>query len=169
MWAMAARTGLAANRPEEIDRRPQIALPGHSGPLEVVCVNSKTWEATFRVRTPDGLFGPEFTTRLSLVLPMSDEDTLEFWKMLVADLLAQLKAEGQVPDFLKGHEVRIGNDSTNDPAVYVRLLVAPSRKPAGEATVAQWNRFADLVQDKLVQLRLQRWPYVQLGEWRRKR
>jgi hypothetical protein len=144
-------------------------MGGNYGALEVVRVDVTNWEAVFRVRSADGLIGPEFTTRLSMVQPLSDEDTNRFWKMLVDDLVRVLKEKGQYPDFVKGYEVTTDNDSTGEPGLYVKILVKPARGVTNDATVAKWNDFVNLVQDSLVRLRLQRWPYVELGEWRRKR
>jgi hypothetical protein len=53
--------------------------------------------------------------------------------------------------------------------VYVKILVKPAQGATDDATVSKWNDFVNLVQDSLARLRLQRWPYVELGEWRRKR
>jgi hypothetical protein len=104
-----------------------------------------------------------------MVRPLSEEDTTRFWTMLVDDLFQALKENGGFPEFVKGYEVTTGEDSTGDPSLYVKVLVEPSRSPVRDATVSRWNAFANLVQENLIQLRLQRSPYVQLGEWRRKK
>jgi len=109
-----------------------------------------------------------------MVRLLSEEDVSPFWKMLIDDLFKTLEAKGRLPEFVKGCEVTTGEDSTGDPALYVKILVKPAHSPANDATVSRWNEFSNLVQDTLMQLRLQpeqrqRWPYVQLGEWRRKR
>ena len=160
---------MATNRGALSEQGPQIATAGHYGDLEVVNVDVAKWEAVFRVRTSDGLLGPEFTTRLSLVQPLSREDTTKFWKMLVDDLMSTLRKEGKFPAFVKGYEVDIGDDSTGDPALYLKILVKPTSGIASDATVSKWNEFTNLAQDSLMQLKLQRWPYVRLGEWRRRR
>ena len=160
---------MATDRAILPDKGPQVAIRNQHGDLEVVRVDVTNWEAVFRVRSADGLIGPEFTTRLSMVQPLSDEDTSLFWKMLVDDLVRVLKEKRQYPDFVKGYEVTTDNDSTGEPALYVKILVKPAHGAADDATVSRWNEFVDLVQDSLVRLRLQRWPYVELGEWRRKR
>jgi hypothetical protein len=161
---------MASNRAVLPDRGPQVSVPRNFGDLEVVRVDVTNWEAEFQVRSADGsLVGPKFVTRLSMVQPDSDEDTRKFWKMLVDDLFRVLKTKGDLPDFVKDHEVFIDSDSTGEPALYVKILIKPARGEADNATVDRWNDFVHLVQDRLVQLRLRRLPYVQLGEWRRKR
>jgi hypothetical protein len=147
---------------------PKVAIQSHYGPLEVVGVDISRWEATFRSQNSDGVHGPEFTTRLSTIRPLSDEDTEVFWRMLVDDLMHRLRAEGKVPDFVKGYEVTSDEDSTGDPALYVRILVFPQKSYA-DKTVAEWNDFTDLVQSKLISLRLQLYPYVQIGEMHRRK
>jgi hypothetical protein len=97
---------------------------------------------------------------------LSGEDTRRFWEMLVEDLVHILKEQGKFPSFVKGYEVVTGEDSTDDPALYVRILVSPQQKYS-HATVSQWNAFSSLLQDRLLGLRLQRYPYVQVGEKKR--
>jgi hypothetical protein len=161
---------MASNRAILPERGPQVSVPGHSGNLEVVRVDVSNWDAEFQVRSPDGsLIGPKTLTRLSAVLPDSDEDTIKFWKMLVDDLFRVLKQNGELPEFVRDKEVSIDSDSTGEPALYVKVLIMPARGDADDATVDRWNDFAHLVQDRLMRLRLRRLPYVQLGEWRRKR
>lgn len=151
-----------------VGKGPNVTIQRHFGNLEVVKVDTTSWEATFRARNSDGPFGPEFTTRLSMIRPLSDEDTEVFWQMLVADLIERLRSEGKVPDFVKDYEVTTDEDSTGEPAFYVNVLVAPKRSYADEE-VAKWLDFTDLLQSRLVGLRLQRYPYVQVGEMRRRR
>jgi hypothetical protein len=160
---------MATNRASLPERRPQIATPGHYGDLEVVRVDVKARKAAFQVRNTGGFPVPETVAPLSMIRPLSEEDTLKFWRMLVDDLMRVLKEEGKLPPFVKGYEVTTGEDSTGDPALYVKIRVSPTRKPASSVTVSRWNEFLNLVQESLMQLRLQRWPYVQLGEWRRRR
>lgn len=160
---------MATNRAVLPDRGPRVAINRHYGDLEVVRVDVTKWEAVFRVRSDDGLTGPEFTTRLSMIQPQSDEDSGLFWKMLVEDVVRVIKEKGECPDFVKGYEVTTDEDSTGEPALYVKILVKPTQGIADDETVSKWNEFVNLVQDSLMRLRLQRWPYVRLGEWRRKR
>jgi hypothetical protein len=101
-----------------------------------------------------------------MIRPLSEEDSGKFWKMLVDDLMRVLKAEGKFPAFVKGYEVTTGEDSTGDPALYITILVSPERKYSQE-TVSQWNSFSNLLLDRLIGLRLQRYPYVQMGEKRK--
>ena len=161
---------MASNRAVLATKGPQVSIPRHFGNLEVTSVDVTNWEAEFQVRAADGsLIGPKTTTRLSAIQPNSIEDTRKFWDMLVADLFRVLKDEWELPEFVKGREVSIDSDSTGEPALYVKILIRPARGEADDATVDRWNGFAHLVEDRLMQLRLQRLPYVQLGEWRRKR
>jgi len=148
---------------------PNAEIQGQFGVLEVVEVDTSRWEAKFRSRTSDGtLAGPEFTTRLSMVRPLSDEDTDAFWKMLIDDLMKRLKSAGNVPDFVKGYEVTTDSDSTGEPALYLKILVSPKGNYSDE-NVKRWIDFTDLVQRNLMGLRLQRYPYVNVGEIRRRK
>lgn len=161
---------MASNRAAFPERGPQVSIPRNFGNLEVVRVDVTNWEAEFQVRSADGtLVGPKTQTPLSAVFPDSDEDTIKFWRMLVDDLFRVLKQNAEMPDFVKGYAVSIDNDSTGEPALYVKLLIKPARGDADDATVDRWNDFAHLVQGRLMRLRLRRLPYVQLGDWRRKR
>jgi hypothetical protein len=161
---------MASNRAILSEKGPQVSIPRHFGNLEVVRVDVTNWEAEFQVRSADGsLIGPKTATRISAVNPDTDEDTIKFWEMLVDDLFRVLKEKGALPEFVKGREVSIDYDSTGEPALYVKILIKPAHGEADNATVDRWNDFAHLVQDRLIQLRLRRLPYVQLGEWRRKR
>jgi len=161
---------MASNRAVLQDRGPQVSVPSHFGNLEVVRVDVTNWEAEFQVRAADGsLVGPKFPTRLSMIRPNSEEDTKELWKLLVDDLFRVLKQDGELPEFVKDYEVSIDEDSTGEPALYVKILIKPGRVEADNATVDRWNDFVHLVQDRLMRFRLARLPYVQLGEWRRKR
>jgi hypothetical protein len=161
---------MASNRAVLADRGPQVSVPGHFGNLEAVRVDVSKWEAEFQVRSADGsVIGPKFSTRLSMIRPDGEEDTIKFWKMLVDDLFRVLKENGELPDFVKDKEVSIDNDSTGEPALYVKILIKPARGKADNATVDRWNDFIHLVQDRLMRLRLGRLPYVRLGEWRRRR
>lgn len=159
---------MSSDRATLSEKGPQVTVQGNFGGLEVVSVDTSKWEAKFRVRTPDGLFGPEFTTRLSMVRPLSDEDTDKFWKMLVDDLMRALRKDGKYPAFIKGYEVSTGEDSTGDPALYVEVLVAPRREYSAK-TVDAWRSFLDLVHSRLLRLRLQRYPYVRIGEKSRRK
>jgi hypothetical protein len=102
-----------------------------------------------------------------MIHPFSDEDTAQLWEVLVEDLFTKLRAKGEVPDFVKGHQVALDSDWTGDPALYVKILVKPANGIANNATVDRWNDFVHLIQNHLLSLRIQRTPYVQLGEWKR--
>lgn len=157
---------MATNREVLADTGSPIATPGHYGDLEVVRVDLRTRTATFKVRTHGGITGPETVTPLSLIRPLSEEDSSKFWQMLVDDLMCILKEEGQFPAFVKGYQAATGEDSTGDPAFYITILVAPEQKYSPE-TVFRWNRFSNLLLDRLIGLRLQRYPYVHIGEKRK--
>jgi hypothetical protein len=82
--------------------------------------------------------------------------------------MRHLRAENQVPDFVKGYEVSVDDDSTGEPALYVRVLVAPKAKYS-RSEVGSWLDFTNLLQNVLLGLHVQRYPYVQVGEVRRRR
>ena len=90
------------------------------------------------------------------------------WEGLLKAISDRIKEQGKYPDFVGGFQVFTGDDSTGDPALYVKILVKPKPK-IDDPIIAEWNKFANLIQDWLIQLRLPRTPYVQLGEWRRRR
>jgi hypothetical protein len=98
-----------------------------------------------------------------MVSPLSEEDATTFWQILVDQLIAGFEQEGKKPKFVKNHSAFIGDDSSGEPAVYVKIFVDAPKGPASDATVSRWNAFANLVQERLVQLRLQRIPYVLIG------
>ena len=100
---------------------------------------------------------------LSMISPLSQEDTHRFWQMLADELIEALRGEGKLPKFYKGISIATGEDSTGDPAVYVKLFVDSPKGAARDSTVARWNEFAHLVQDRLLRLRLLRQTYVFLG------
>jgi hypothetical protein len=157
---------MATNREVLQDGHPQIATRGHYGDLEVVRVDVKARTAVFRIINSGGLPVPETTAPLNMIRPLTQEDSGKLWKMLVDDLMLVLKQEGQYPTFIKGYEVTTGEDSTGEPAFYIKILVAPEQKYS-PATISRWNSFSNLLQDRLIGLRLQRYPYVQIGELRR--
>jgi hypothetical protein len=105
---------------------------------------------------------------LSEVRPLSDEDIADFWNILVEQLLASLKAEGELPKFVKNHSVVRGDDSLGEPAFYVKIFVDAPKGPASDATVSRWNSFSNILLDRLLGLRLQRYPYVRVGEKRKR-
>jgi hypothetical protein len=159
---------MVATRAIVTDGLPRAAIRGHYGRLEVTRVNVTTWEAFFRARTPDGHFGPEFSTRLSLVEPLSDEDTLAFWKMLVDDLFRVLGEKGEIPGFVQGKEVQIGEDSTGSPSLFLTILVPPAAKYSFDA-VSEWVQFSNLLQSHLLNLQLKRYPYIRVKARRKAR
>jgi hypothetical protein len=142
---------------------PRIAAQGHYGPLEVVQVDLGARLAKFRATSPDGPAGPETSLPLSMISPLSQEDTRRLWQMLADELIEALRSEGKLPKFYRSISIATGDDSTGDPAVYVKLFVDSPKGVARDSTVTRWNEFAHLVQDRLLQLRLLRQPYVFLG------
>jgi len=156
-----ART--AANRITRSQSGPRIATPGHYGPLEIVEVDLDTRVAKFRSTSPDGPTGPVTSVPLTMISPLSPEDTHRFWHLLADELLDHLGEESRLPKFYKGFSIAIGEDSTGEPAVYLKLFVDSPKGAARDSTVSRWNEFAHLVQDRLLQLRLPRQPYVFLG------
>jgi hypothetical protein len=153
---------MASNRAILKEKRPQIATQGHYGDLEVIRVDVTARTATFQVKNTNY----EETVPLSMIRPLTDEDKIEFWSMLVEKLIDDLREEGNFPSFVKGYEVMKGEDSTGDPAFYITILVSPEQRYS-EATVSNWNSFSNLLLDRLSGLRLQRYPYVRVGEKRR--
>jgi hypothetical protein len=156
-----ART--APNRVTSSQSGPRIATQGHYGPLEVVHVDLNTRVATFRTSSPDGPIGPESSVPLRMISPLSPEDNNRFWKMLADELIEELREEDKLPKFFKTLSIATGEDSTGEPAVYVKLFVDSPKGAARDSTISRWNEFADLVQDRLLRLQLTRQPYVFLG------
>ncbi len=153
----------AAHRISRVQSGPRVSAQGHHGPLEVVKVDLRTRMASFRATSPEGPVGPEASLPLSMISPLSQEDTHRLWQMLADELIEALRDEGKLPRFYKGVSIATGEDSTGDPAVYVKLFVDSPKGAARDSTVARWNEFAHLVQNRLLQLRLLRQPYVFLG------
>lgn len=125
--------------------------------------------AVFQVRSPGKSSPLPYSVPLSQIAPDTFEDRTELWEMLIEALFERLSASGARPSFVRGFEVQRGEDSTGDPALFVTILVTPTPGPANEALVAARSTFADGIQEALLQLHLQRYPYVRVGEWRRKR
>jgi len=153
----------ATNRIARSQPGPRIAARGHYGPLEVVQVDLDARVAKFRATSPEGPIGPETSVPLTMISPLSPEDNQRFWKMLADELMEKLGKEGRLPRFYKGISIATGDDSTGDPAVYVKLFVDSPKGAARDSTVSRWNEFAHLVQERLLRLRLPRQPYVFLG------
>jgi hypothetical protein len=128
----------------------------------VIRIDVRARTATFQVKNTNY----EETVPLSTIRPLTEEDTGKFWNMLVDDLMRVLRVEGYYPAFVKGYEVETGEDSTGDPALYITILVSPEQKYS-QATVSRWNSFSNVLLDRLIGLRLQRYPYVRIGEKRR--
>jgi hypothetical protein len=161
-YTPGARMLMASNRAVLKERHPQITAQGHYGNLEIIRVEVEARQATFRIKNTNY----EETVPLSTIRPLTDEDTSKFWTMLVDDIMRVLRSEGEYPAFVKGYEVNIGEDSTGDPALYITVLVSPEQKYS-QATVSRWNDFSNNLLDRLRGLRLQRYPYVRVGEKRR--
>jgi hypothetical protein len=125
--------------------------------------------AIFRLRPANNSSPSIVEIPLSQITPNSFEDQTGLWYELVKALLGLLRASGSLPDFVRGFEVQTGEDSTGEPALYVDVLVNPTSGPASDATVDKWSKFTERLQEALLQLRLQRWPYVRVGEWRGKK
>lgn len=142
---------------------PDTVAQGHFGTLEAVGVDLITRTAQFRAVSPDGHRGPEATLPFSMITPLSEEDNTRFWKMLADELIRQIEKEGTLPKFYRHMSVTTGDDSTGDPAIYIKVFVDAPKGLASDSTVSRWNEFAHKVQDRLLQLRLPRHPYVFLG------
>ena len=154
---------MASNRAILKEKRPQIATQGHYGDLEVIRVDVTARTATFQAKNTNY----EETVPLSTIRTLTEEDTGKFCKMLVDDLMRDLRVEAHYPPFVKGYEVETGEDSTGDPALYITIFVSPEQKYS-HATVSRWNSFSNILLDRLIGLRLQRYPYVRVGEKRKR-
>jgi hypothetical protein len=146
---------------------PQFDAPGHYGALEVTDINLDDYTATFHTRLPKGLAGPPETVPLWHLNLNSAEDTEKFWGLFLKKLIEKLKAEGVVPEGYSAFDLKEDEDSTGDPALYVRILIQPGQRPS-DINVREWNKFAASIRDRLIEmlqmLKIQRWPYVRLGE-----
>jgi hypothetical protein len=98
-----------------------------------------------------------------MISPLSEEDNIGLWRMLADRLIEELREEGKLPKFYKAISIVKGEDSTGEPAVFVKVFIDAPSGIAPDSTVSRWNEFAHLVQDRLLQLRLPRQPYVFLG------
>ena len=156
--AVAARTDSAIPP-------PRIATVGHYGTLQVVAVDLKAGTASFRAASPNGSIGPETAVPLSMVRPLSQEDHDPLWNLLSRQLIEDIRQEGLLPRFYKDLKVFTGDDSSGEPALFLKLFVDAPKGLARDSTVSRWNDFAHLVQQRLLGLRLQRQPYVLLGAW----
>jgi hypothetical protein len=148
-----------------------IGIESFIGIPELKTVDVGTRLATFRIRSSSGTGpdAPDYPVPISSILPNSEYDTIEFWKKLVDSLMETLKQQGLYPNFLKGYEVTLDDDSSGDPAIYIKLLVARQESYA-HSTVTEWNQFENLLQSSLIRLRVQRYPYVHvIGEKRSRR
>jgi hypothetical protein len=156
---------MATNKSTLLDLGKSDGVVASIGRRQLAGVDVKTQMATFHIRSSDGngQDGPDFQVPIASILPNRDEDSVEFWKMLVDSLMSVLRDEKQFPEFVKGYEVSVGEDWSGDPALYVTILVAPRRSPA-KSEVAQWSQFTSLVGRALQEMHLQRWPYVRIGE-----
>ena len=137
------------------------------GKREFKSVDVRTGLVIFRIRSSSGAGpdAPDYPVSISSILPGSEDDTAELWKKLVDSLMALLREQGRYPSFVKGYEVTIDEDSSGDPALYIKILVT-RQESYTQATVSQWNQFENLLQQFLIGLRLKRYPYIQIGEKR---
>lgn len=145
----------------------QDGIESFIGKRELKGIDVETGVVRFRIRssTGGGPDGPDYTVPISAILPGREDDTPQFWKMLVGAVVKLLREHNQFPNFIKGYTVNVGEDSSGDPALYIRLGVTP-QKNYTKATVSEWNRFSNLLHSYLMGLRLQRYPYIQVGESR---
>ncbi|MFZ0743991.1 MAG: hypothetical protein WAM85_06275 [Terracidiphilus sp.] len=160
---------MATNRAQILRHNEDAGVTGHVATLHFSRIDLNHGSAVFQLRPADGTEAPEIPVPLNQIRPNTIEDRAEVWQSLAKAPLDRFRSQGIHPDFVRGYEVQTGDDSTGDPALYLKILVKPTKGPADDETVSQWRAFTDRVQESLLQLRLQRWPYVQLGEWRRKK
>ena len=144
-------------------------VTGLMGTVEFSHMDLNRGFALFQWRPAGGSNPEAYPVSLSQIVPGTYEDQTWVWEELVKALFDLFRKDGSLPEFVRNFEVQTGEDSTGDPALYVTILVTPTPGPADDATVANRSVFADRVHDALLQLRLRRYPYVRLGEWRRKR
>lgn len=69
------------------------------------------------------------------------------------------------PPFVKGFGLETGEDHTGDPAIWIYLKVTKDNNPSRSKVVAL-RKFADEVQQRVLDRRLDRWPYVRISEVR---
>ena len=160
---------MATNRSIVMHHDTDSGITGTAARLGFSRIDLNQGVALFHLHPADGSEGPEIPVPLSIIRPNTIEDADEVWQSLADTLFKQFRAQGRLPDFFRGYAIQTGEDSTGDPALYLRILVTPTQGPANDAKVGKWNDFAALVRESLLQLRLQRWPYVQLGEFRGKK
>jgi len=149
--------------------RTNNAATGLTATLEFSYMDFNRGLAVFRLRPADNSNPSVIEVPLSQIVPNTFEDQTGLWEELVKALFNAFRTNGLLPSFVRGFEVQRGEDSTGDPALYVTILVTPTPGPADDATVAKRSDFASSVHDALLQLHLQRYPYVRLGERRRRR
>lgn len=81
----------------------------------------------------------------------------------VADVLDNLW--GKRPSYVKKYQLEFGEDHAGDPAIWIRLKVTKDNDPSPQK-VTELRKFADDLQDRILALRLRRWPYVHIAEVR---
>lgn len=84
-------------------------------------------------------------------------------KKAVADVIDELWSHK--PPYVKGFDLEIGEDHTGDPAIWIYLKVTKDNNPSRQKVVAL-RKFADEVEQKVLDRRLHRWPYVRIAEVR---
>jgi hypothetical protein len=81
----------------------------------------------------------------------------------VADVLDNLWKER--PSYVKKYQLEVGEDHTGDPAIWIHLKVTKDNNPSPQK-VTELRKFADDLQNRILALRLRRWPYVHIAEVR---
>ena len=76
-----------------------------------------------------------------------------------AKLLHRLITKRRFPSTVRGLQLKFGEDSTSDPALWVIFLVDNDLMPSDEK-IAELNNFATEVSSDLIQQHLPVWPYV---------
>jgi hypothetical protein len=158
-----ARAAAMASRSHSAKRNSPAVTSDDPRRLRVIRIDLNSRTATFKAGAPDDPAVPDIIVPLNTVRPQSEEDTGAFWNALVKQLMGDLERENRIPKFVKHFSTFVGDDSSGEPAVYVKIFVDAPKGAAGDARVSRWNAFANLVQDAMVQLRLQRLPYVLIG------
>ncbi len=159
---------MATNRVELPRGNGGKGVAGFAGAvaMEFSKIDLDRGDAIFALQTPGGPIEEFFP--LSKITIDDIDDGPEVWEGLLKAIFDRFKEQDKIPNLVHSCQVSTGNDSTGDPALYVKILVK-STPDIDDPVIAEWNRFANLIQDWLIQLRLPRKPYIQFGEWRRRR
>lgn len=162
----------------------EVRVPGFSGPYEIASVEAPN-STTIPERWEGNSLGAEGGRTVDLRRLSDDSlvrnvpwshlrylDESETWPVRHAiEWLKTNPDNRQFPSYIVDYEVEARNDHAGNPSIFVRFLVDPdyfyeNGRPS-EEKVAALNAFAYEVKQRLLDLGLDRWTYVQTGEARR--